>query len=121
MMSNLLVMHGLPNTNHRSTILFIGVIFEDLNIRFPPYKLDSKNKKRWIDDCNRYIAKSKRILYTRKKNKDYGKKHQKWTKEWLTDTIGDQSNSSGMMSRNLLTTLRKTSSSGDFSSVIVKK
>ena len=121
MMSNLIVIHGLPNTNHRSTILFIGLVLEELDVRFPPYKLDSRGKKKWIDECNRYITKSKRILYTRKRDKGYNEKHLKWTKEWLSEIIKDQSNSSGMMSRNLLTTLRNTSSSGDFSSVIVKK
>ena len=28
LMSNLIVLHGLPNTNHRSTILFVAMVFE---------------------------------------------------------------------------------------------
>jgi hypothetical protein len=119
-MSGLIVIHGLPNTNHRTTILFIAVVFEALDIRFPDYDR-RKYKKRWIDECNEYIAKSKRILYAREKNADYKQTHLKWTKEWLRKVIGAQSNSSGMMSRKSLTTLRKISSSGDFSSVIMRK
>lgn len=119
-MSGLIVLHSLPNTNHRSTILFTAIIFEVQEIKFPQYGSKS-NKKRWIDDCNRYISKSKRILYTRKKDAGYKEKHLEWTKEWLAQAIGTQSMSSGMMSRKSLTTLRKISSSFGTSSVIVKK
>jgi hypothetical protein len=119
MTSNLIVLHGLPNTNHRTTILFVAVLFEALDIKFPSYDR-RRYKRKWIDECNRYIAKSKRILYSRKTNKDYKRKHLEWTKEWLATAIGDQSNSSGMMSRKSLTTLKKISSS-DVSSVIIKK
>jgi len=119
-MSSLIVLHCLPNTNHRSTLLFTAMILEIQEIRFPHYG-SKGNKKRWIDDCNRYIAKSKRILYSRKKDSEYKQKHLEWTKEWLAQAIGTQSNSSGMMSRKSLTTLRKISSSFGTSSVIVKK
>lgn len=119
-MSSLIVLHGLPNTNHRSTILFTAMVFEVQEIKFPHYG-SRTNKKRWIDDCNRYITKSKRILYSRRKDSDYKQKHLEWTKEWLAEAIGTQSNSSGMMSRKSLTTLRKSSASWDVSSVIVKK
>lgn len=119
-MSKLIVLHGLPNTNHRTTILFIAVVFETLDIRFPNYD-SKKHRKRWINDCNRYIVKSKRILYTRKTSTTYRERHQNWTKEWLAQATGDQSNSSGMMSRKSLTTLRKISSSLGASSVIIKK
>ena len=60
-MSNLIVIHGLPNANHRSTIVFIGVVLRALDIAFPNYDV-KKYKKRWVGECNRYIRKSKRIL-----------------------------------------------------------
>jgi prophage maintenance system killer protein len=119
-MSGLIVLHGLPNTNHRSTILFVAMVFEIQKIKFPYYEVKT-DKKRWIDDCNRFIAKSKRILYSRKRDSYYQQKHLEWTKEWLAQVIVNQSNSSGMMSRKSLTTLRKISSSFGSSSVIVKK
>ena len=119
-MSNLIVIHGLPNTNHRSTIVFIGVVLKALDIKFPNYDI-KKNRKKWISECNRYIRKSKRILYSRKEDNNYKEKHLKWTKDWLSDITRDQSNSSGMMSRKSLTTLKKISSSLDFSSVITNK
>ena len=119
-MSGLIVLHGLPNTNHRSTILFTAMIFEIQEINFPYYG-SKGNAKRWIEDCNQYIAKSKRILYSRKKDSEYKQKHLKWTREWMAQAIGTQSNSSGMMSRKSLTTLRKISSSFGASSIIVKK
>ena len=119
-MSSLIVIHGLPNTNHRTTIYFTGVILKSLDIKFPNYVI-SKNKKKWINECNRYIRKSKRIIYTRKHDDKYKEKHLKWTKDWLRNIVGTQSNSSGMMSRHSLARLKKISSSLDFSSVIVKK
>ena len=119
-MSGLIVLHGLPNTNHRSTITFINVILKALDIKFPNYVIN-KNKKKWINECNSYIRKSKRIIYTRKHDDKYKEKHLKWTKDWLKEIIGDQSNSSGMMSRKSLITLKKISSSLDFSSVIINK
>ena len=120
LMSGLIVNHGLPNTNHRTTIFFISIILRNLKIKFPHY--DSKKyKKKWIDECNRYISKSKRILYQRKKDKNYREKHRKWTKDWLTEAIGNQSISSGMMSRHRLNSLKKISSSDGLSSVIIKK
>jgi len=119
LMSNLIVTHGLPNTNHRTTIFFISIILRELGIKFPDYD-SQKNKKKWIDECNRYISKSKRILYRRKVDPNYAIKHKAWTKEWLTGVIGNQSNSSGMMSRHLLNSLKKISSSRESSSVIVK-
>ncbi len=119
-MSSLIVLHGLPNTNHRSTILFTAMIFEVQGIKFPHYG-SKDNRKRWIDDCNKYITKSKRILYSRKRDPDYKQKHLKWTKEWLAQVVGTQSNSSGMMSRKSLTTLRNISSSLGSSSVIINK
>ena len=118
--SGLIVLHGLPNTNHRTTLSFIGMILKSLDMKFPNYDI-RKNKKKWVNECNRYIRKSKRIIYTRKHDDRYKEKHLKWTKDWLSEIIGDQSNSSGMMSRHSLITLKKISSSLDFSSVIVKK
>jgi len=56
-----------------------------------------------------------------KHDNKYKENHLKWTKDWLKDIVGTQSNSSGMMSRHLLATLEKTSSSSFSSSVIVKK
>ncbi len=35
MMSELIVTHGLSNTNHRTTILFIGVLLDKIGIQFP--------------------------------------------------------------------------------------
>ena len=119
-LSSLIVLHGLPNTNHRSSIMFTAIILEMLEIKFPHYG-SKPNKQRWIDDCNRYITKSKRILYSRKRDPDYKQKHLKWTKEWMAEAVGNQSMSSGMMSRKSLTTLRNISSPLRSSSVIVKK
>jgi len=119
-MSDLVVNHSLPNANHRTTILFMALFFESLDIRFPGY--DTKaNRVRWIRECNEYITKSKRILYSRGHDPSYGKKHLELTKSWLKDVVGGQSKSSGMMSRKSLTTLRKSSTSWEVSSVIVKK
>ena len=120
LMSELIAIHGLPNTNHRTTIFFISIILRKLGIKFPNYD-SRKYKNKWIEDCNRYIAKSKRILYTRKKDKDYKRKHKEWTKIWLSEVIGAQSKSSGMMSRHLLNSFKKISSSDDLTSVIIKK
>ena len=119
-MSGLIVLHGLPNTNHRTTIFFMGIAFEQLGIDFPEYDI-KKYRARWIRECNKYIKKSKRILKTRKEDIEYAEKHRNWTKDWLSEKVGTQSNSSGMMSRHLLATLRKTSSSNISSSVIVNK
>ena len=119
MMSELIVRHGLPNTNHRTTILFIGVILDELDIPFPDYDI-AVEKDRWIEDCNRYIDGSKAILKNRKTDEYYASKHLEWTRKWLTEVTDDQSLSSGMMSFHLLTTLRKVLSSSDrlLSSVI---
>ena len=119
-MSNLIVLHGLPNTNHRSTILFTALIFEVQGIRFPYYG-SKAYKRQWIDDCNKYITRSKRILYSRKVDTEYKQKHLKWTKEWLIQVVGNQSNNSGMMSRKALTTLKNISSSLSSHSVIVNE
>ena len=115
-MSGLIVTHGLPNANHRTTIFFLSIIFRYLGIKFPNYN-SQKYKKKWIDECNRYIKKSKRILYKRKENKNYKEKHKEWTRKWLTEVIGDQSKSSGMMSRHLLNSLKKIPSSDGLASV----
>jgi prophage maintenance system killer protein len=120
MMSTLIVNHALPNANHRTTILFMALYFESYGIHFPCYDKIQK-RDAWIKDCNRYIAASKRILYSRKKDGHYREKHLKMTLEWLQEIVGDQSNSSGMMSRKSLTILKKKSSSWCVSSVIVKK
>ena len=61
MMSELIVTHGLSNTNHRTTILFIGVLLDELDIQFPNFDITDE-KERWIEDCNRYIDGSKAIL-----------------------------------------------------------
>jgi prophage maintenance system killer protein len=119
-MSDLIVGHALPNANHRTTILFMALFFESIDIRFPGYDTRA-NRERWIRECNEYIAKSKRILHSRRHDQRYGKKHMEMTKSWLSEVVGDQSNSSGMMSRKSLTTLRKSSASWNVSSVIVKK
>jgi len=118
-MSRLIVIHGLPNTNHRTTIFFISIILHEMKIKFPGYDLD-RNERKWIDECNEYIAKSKGILYRRKEDADYGEKHYRRTEEWLARVIGDQSKSSGIMSRHLFNSLKKISSSDDLSSVMVE-
>jgi prophage maintenance system killer protein len=119
-MSELIVNHTLPNANHRSTILFMALFLESCGIRFPDY--DSRaHKERWVRECNDYILKSKRILYSRRHDPAYKEKHLELSKSWLNQVIGAQSKSSGMMSRKSLTTLRKSSASWDVSSAIVRK
>jgi hypothetical protein len=119
LMSELIVTHGLSNTNHRTTILFISIVLREFKISFPNYD-SSIQKERWIDDCNRFIRGSKKILSTRKTDKNYGSKHLEWTKKWITEVTDDQSISSGMMSFHLLTSLRKISSSEDLLSSVIK-
>ena len=119
LMSDLIVTHGLSNTNHRTTIMFISVLQRKLEVDFPFYDSE-KEMKRWIEDCNRYISGSKEILHMRKKDPDYRKRHLNLTREWLKEVIGDQSSSSGMISLHRLNSLRKMSSSDFFSSVIIK-
>ena len=119
MMSDLIVTHGLSNTNHRTTILFTSIILKELNIDFPCYD-SSKDKDRWIDDCNGFIEGSKRILSERKNDPKYGEKHIGWTRKWLTDVTDHQSMSSRMMSFHLLTSLRKISSSEHLFSPAIK-
>ncbi|MFW3146775.1 MAG: hypothetical protein ACMUIE_08195 [Thermoplasmatota archaeon] len=119
LMSDLIVTHGLPNTNHRTTILFTSIILKELEIDFPYY--DSViERERWIDDCNRFIEGSKKILSKRKSNPMYNKEHLKWTRKWLTKVTDAQSLSSGMMSFHLLTSLRKIPSSEGLLSSVIK-
>lgn len=119
MMSELIVTHGLPNTNHRTTILFTSMILRGLKFKFPNYDT-SVGKEKWIDDCNNFIKGSKEILSKRKTNKQYKDKHLEWTRKWLTDVTDHQSMSSGMMSFHLLSSLRKISSSEDIFSSVIK-
>jgi hypothetical protein len=119
MMSELIVTHGLSNTNHRTTILFMGVIFDKMGFQFPNYDINPQ-KNKWIEDCNRYIDGSKIILRNRKNDKSYSTKHNELTKKWLMEVTDHQSLSSGMMSFHLLTTLRKVSSSEDLFSSVIK-
>jgi hypothetical protein len=119
MMSELIVAHGLTNTNHRTTILFTSIILKEMKIAFPYYD-SSTEKERWINDCNIFIEGSKTILHKRKTDPQYKEKHLKWTKEWLMEVTEDQSISSGMMSFHLLTSLRKIPSSEDLFSSVIK-
>ncbi len=68
-MSNLLRMHALPNTNHRTTIYFIQGILKANEINFPEYDYN-ENRNRWWDDCNRYICESKYFLKLTRKRKE---------------------------------------------------
>ncbi len=119
LMSELIVTHGLPNTNHRTTILFTSIILKEIVIDFPFY--DSViERERWINDCNRFIEGSKKILAKRKIDPTYKEEHMKWTKKWLTEVTDIQSLSSGMMSFHLLTSLRKIPSSKGLLSSVIK-
>jgi len=118
-MSELIVTHGLPNTNHRTTILFASIILRELDIDFPRYD-STIERDRWIDDCNRFIEGSKKILSKRKGDPNYKDEHLKWTKKWLTEVTDPQSISSGMMSFHLLTSLRKIPSSEGLLSSVIK-
>ena len=118
MMSGLIVIHGLSNTNHRTTMLFTSMILNELGIDFPNY--DSvRERERWIGECNSFIKGSKRILSKRKEGNDYTIKHQKWTREWLMSVTDRQSMSSGMMSFHLLSSLRKIPSSEGLSLSVI--
>ncbi len=118
-MSELIVTHGLPNTNHRTTILFTSIILKEIVIDFPFY--DSViERERWINDCNRFIEGLKKILAKRKNDPKYKEEHMKWTKKWLTEVTDIQSLSSGMMSFHLLTSLRKIPSSEGLLSSVIK-
>ena len=119
LMSDLIVTHGLSNTNHRTTILFTSILLKEMKMDFPNYD-SSKERDRWIDECNRLIEGSKKILSKRKNDPDYKMKHFEWTRKWLTEVTDNQSMSSGMMSFHLLTSLRKVSSSGRLLSPVIK-
>lgn len=119
MMSEPIVTHGLPNTNHRTTIMFTSIILRNLKIDFPNYD-SSVEKEKWIDECNYFIEGSKKILSGRKTDKQYKEKHLEWTRKWLTEVTDHQSMSSGMMSFHLLSSLRKISSSEDLFSSVIK-
>jgi hypothetical protein len=119
MMSSLIVIHGLSNTNHRSTILFTSIILNEMGIKFPSYD-SSEEKERWIIECNHFIEGSKKILNDRKKDPKYSERHLEWTKEWLGTVTDHQSISSGMMSFHLLSSLRKIPSSDLFSLSVIK-
>ena len=119
LVSYLIVTHGLTNTNHRTTIMFTSILLKKMKIDFPNYD-SSQDPDRWIDDWNRFIEGSKKILSKRKSDPEYKSNHLEWTREWLREVTDYQSMSSGMMSFHLLTSLRKISSSGRPFSPVIK-
>jgi prophage maintenance system killer protein len=116
LMSNLLRMHSLPNTNHRTTIHFIRGFLKANDIDLPEYDI-STNIEKWVENCNAYIHESKYWLKLSKerslgnKEIDVGgwvikkikkgdlklttgeirNKHRKVTEKWLKDMLPTQS------------------------------
>ena len=85
MLSQLIVQHALPNTNHRSTLHFINRFLNvhnyDLN-----FNVGIQNNI-FVD----FIKGSKEILRQRKEDKNYAIKHIEYTEKWLEKVLGTQS------------------------------
>ena len=79
MLSKLLIIHPLPNMNHRTAITWTILFFERNRIRFPSYKVEDE-KARYKEDCVGYINESKGFIRAIPKAKA---KHLEMTKTWV--------------------------------------
>lgn len=112
-----------------------GLLFKANGLRFPHYESAvSQWRKRFVSDCNRYIAESKYRLKVRRNRDKIGKgakalqvtkarkhaikpgdlglnkgemadRHLAMTKEWLIELLGDQSDKYRRVSPEALTRL----------------
>ena len=84
MLSKLLVIHPLPNMNHRTAITWTILFFERNDVRYPSYKVENE-KERYKDDCVGYIDESKTFIRAKPKAKA---KHLEMTKDWVKRMAG---------------------------------
>ncbi len=75
-LSGLIVCHGLPNTNHRTSFSFIEVFLDANGVQFPYYRGRRDWIRRYRLDGNRYIYDSKYILKLKAEQQEYRKRFQ---------------------------------------------
>jgi len=91
LLSSLLVKHSLPNTNHRTSLTFISGILKINGIDFGFIYGKDTNK------FNAFIHGSKKILKTRKTNKNYAQEHLQYVENQLNILLGNQSGKLAMI------------------------
>jgi prophage maintenance system killer protein len=84
MISKLLVIHPLPNMNHRTAIMWTILFFRANGIAFPCYNVDLE-KDKYKSDCVSYIEQSKPLIKARPKSRAA---HLEMTKGWVRELIG---------------------------------
>ena len=91
--SALIADQALPNANHRTTLMYVGIVLNRLDIGLG-FDLERHDKR-----ISRYISDSKAILAVRATNKRYKADHLAMTKEFLLEMLGpSQSGRLGKMS-----------------------
>lgn len=134
-LSTLLRAHPFPNANHRTALIATEALFKANGLRFPHYEgAVPRWRRRYVGDCNRYIAESKywlklrlnrdqlgkgarvlQVTKTRKHaiaprdldltNNQIAERHLTMTREWLADLLGNQSAKYRRVSPDALTKL----------------
>ncbi len=134
-LSTLLRAHPFPNANHRTMLITTAALFKANRLRFPHYEQAIPRwRRRYVGDCNRFIAESKywlklrrnrdrlgsgaRVLQVTKTRKhtikpgdlsltkgQLAQKHLAMTKEWLIEVLGNQSDRYWRVSPDALTRL----------------
>jgi prophage maintenance system killer protein len=84
MISKLLVIHPLPNMNHRTSITWTILFFRANDVVFPRYDV-VQEKERYKSDCVQLIERSKPLLRAKPKKRD---EHLRMSKEWIKAMLG---------------------------------
>ena len=113
-LSTLIVEQALPNTNHRTTLTFIGIWFDTQGYNFK-FELERHNRR-----MTKYILDSKVLIENRGTDKKYRAKHLEISEQFMEEFLGRvQSGRLGRISSiSLITSFTDSARDLDFFSTI---